>query len=128
MRDFRDAKAMAQTLRAALTAMGFKITVSQSLELIAQAFGAADWNTLSAAIRAQETAALKSTSRAPSAAESAKSPGNPPDPRPVPPNPLLSGELESTLKQAFAYAKGRRHELTLEHLLLFLLDDATLHE
>ena len=31
MRDFRNAKAMAQTLRAALAAKGLKITVSQSL-------------------------------------------------------------------------------------------------
>jgi hypothetical protein len=30
MRDFRDAKAMAQTLRAALAAKGLKITVSES--------------------------------------------------------------------------------------------------
>ena len=57
MRDFRDSKAMAHTLRAALTAMGFKITVSQSLELIAQAFGVADWNTLSAAIPPEPAAA-----------------------------------------------------------------------
>jgi hypothetical protein len=57
MRDFRDAKAMAHTLRAALTAMGFKITVGQSLELIAEAFGVADWNTLSAAIRPEPAAA-----------------------------------------------------------------------
>lgn len=63
MRDFRDAKTTAQTLRAALAAMGFKITVSQSLELIAQAFGVADWNTLSAAIRAQATAVPENTSR-----------------------------------------------------------------
>jgi hypothetical protein len=115
MRDFRDAKAMAQTLRAALAAMGFKITVSQSLELIAQAFGVADWNTLSGAIRAQATAVLENTSGPPPTAESAKTPGN----------PLLSGELESTLNQAFAYARGRKHEeITVEHLLLFLLDDA----
>src|SRR6266478_6189145 len=53
MRDFRDAKAMANTLRAALAAKGFKITISQSLELIAEALGVADWNTLSAAIRAE---------------------------------------------------------------------------
>jgi Glyoxalase superfamily protein len=52
MRDFRDAKAMAHTLRAALAARDIKITNSQSLELIAETFGAADWNTLSAAIRA----------------------------------------------------------------------------
>lgn len=51
MRDFRDAKAMAQTLRSFLAAKGFKITTSQSLEMIAQLFGVADWNTLAAAIR-----------------------------------------------------------------------------
>jgi hypothetical protein len=51
MRDFRDATAMARTLRAALAAKGFKITIGQSLELIAEAFGVADWNTLAAAIR-----------------------------------------------------------------------------
>lgn len=56
MRDVRDAKAMAHTLRAALTAMGFKITVGKSLELIAQLFGVADWNTLSAAIRPGDAA------------------------------------------------------------------------
>ena len=55
MRDFRHAKAMARTLRASLAARGFKITVSQSLELIAEAFGMADWNTLSATIRAEAT-------------------------------------------------------------------------
>jgi hypothetical protein len=54
MRDFRDAKAMAQTIRAALTAKGLKITIAESLELIAKAFGSADWNTLSAAIKAAE--------------------------------------------------------------------------
>jgi Glyoxalase superfamily protein len=51
MRDFRDAKTMARTLRAALAAKGLKITISQSLELIAEVFGVADWNTLAAAIR-----------------------------------------------------------------------------
>jgi hypothetical protein len=122
MRDFRDAKAMAQTLRAALAAMGFKITVSQSLELITQAFGVADWNTLSGAIRAQATAVLENTSGPPPTAESAKTPGNPSNP--LPPN-YLSGELEFTLNQAFAYARERKHEeITVEHLLLFLLDDA----
>ena len=53
MRNFRDAKAMAATLRAVLAAKGLKITVSESLELIAKAFGVADWNTLSAAARAE---------------------------------------------------------------------------
>src|SRR5262249_18911259 len=52
MRDYRDAKTMAHSLRAALATKGLKVTVSQSLELIAHAFGVADWNTLSAAIHA----------------------------------------------------------------------------
>jgi hypothetical protein len=55
MRDFRDAKAMAQSIRAALAAKGHKITIAESLELIAKALGAADWNTLSAAIKSAET-------------------------------------------------------------------------
>ena len=55
MRDFRDAKAMAHTLRSTLATRGHKITNSQSLEVIAKAFGAADWNTLAAAIRYAKT-------------------------------------------------------------------------
>ena len=54
MRDYRDAKAMAQSIRAALAAKDVKITIAESLELIATAFGAADWNTLSAAIKTAE--------------------------------------------------------------------------
>jgi hypothetical protein len=112
MRDFREAKAMAQTLRAALAAMGFKVTVSQSLELIAESFGVADWNTLAAAIRTQASAAPETASPPPPPAESAKQPN------------LLSSRLESTLNQVFAYAKARKHALvTVEHLLLLLLAD-----
>ncbi len=122
MRDFRDAKAMAQTLRAALAAMGFKITVSRSLELIAQAFGVADWNTLSAAIRPVAAAVPEKTARPPPTAESATAPGKPTGSLPA---DLLSGELVTTLNRAFAYAKGRKHdEISVEHLLLLLLDDA----
>lgn len=49
MRDFRDSKAMAHTLRTSLASKGLKITVGQSLELIAELFGLPDWNTLAAA-------------------------------------------------------------------------------
>ena len=63
MRDVRDAKAMATTLRAALAAKGLKITVSQSLELIAELFGVADWDTLAAAIRKMTTLAGRRSSR-----------------------------------------------------------------
>jgi ATP-dependent Lon protease len=52
MRDFRDAKAMAQALRASLTAKTVTISHGESLELVSKMFGVADWNTLSAQIQA----------------------------------------------------------------------------
>jgi hypothetical protein len=105
MRDFRHAKAMARTLRASLAARGFKITASQSLELIAEAFGVADWNTLSATIRAEAADARDSA------------------PKPQI-STALSAALKSTLLRAMAYANRRKHQYaTLEHLLLALIDD-----
>ena len=50
MRDFRDAKAMARTLREALAARGMTISNSEALELTARMLGERDWNTLAAAI------------------------------------------------------------------------------
>jgi len=50
MRDFRDAKAMARTLRDALKANAIEITHSECLELIAKALGCENWNVLSAKI------------------------------------------------------------------------------
>jgi Glyoxalase superfamily protein/Clp amino terminal domain, pathogenicity island component len=105
MRDVRHAKAMARTLRASLATRGFKITASQSLELIAEVFGMADWNTLSATIRA-ETAGPRNSSPT----------------RHFP--TALSAALKSTLLRAIAYANRRKHQYaTLEHLLLALIDD-----
>jgi len=52
MRDFRDAKAMARTLREALAAKEAKISNSEALELVARMLGERDWNTLAAAIDA----------------------------------------------------------------------------
>ena len=52
MRDFRDAKAMARTLREALAAKGVTLSNSQALELVAKMLGERDWNTLAAAIEA----------------------------------------------------------------------------
>ena len=112
MRDFRNAKAMAQTLRAALATMGVKITVGQSLELIAEIFGLADWNTLAAAIRAEKSISREKVS--------------PPLPA-VGSNsfPPLSAALAVTLHRAIGFASQRKHEYaTLEHLLLVLIDDA----
>jgi ATP-dependent Lon protease len=47
MRDVRDAKAMARTLREALRSKAVSVTHSQSLELIAKILGFHDWNVLS---------------------------------------------------------------------------------
>jgi hypothetical protein len=51
MRDFRDAKAMAQTLREALSIKSVSLTHSESLELIAKVLGCRDWNALAARIQ-----------------------------------------------------------------------------
>ena len=54
MRDFRDAKAMAQTLRDALKVKGVSLTHSDSLELVASILGFHDWNTLAARLQWSE--------------------------------------------------------------------------
>jgi ATP-dependent Clp protease ATP-binding subunit ClpA len=90
-----------------------KITISQSLELIAKAFGVADWNTLSAAVRAEAPTPRNDPSSSPPITERLLGPG-----------PHFSRELESTLHRALANANHRKHEYaTLEHLLLALTDD-----
>src|SRR5215467_2272396 len=52
MRDFRDAKIMAYSLRDALRNKAVETTHSEALELIAKAFGFDNWNILSAKIEA----------------------------------------------------------------------------
>jgi len=61
MRDFRDAKAMAQTLRDTLKTKSVSLTHSESLELIAKAFGLHDWNVLAASIEAAQPADKRPT-------------------------------------------------------------------
>ncbi|CAM5486952.1 hypothetical protein MAUB1S_08161 [Mycolicibacterium aubagnense] len=53
MRTFRDAKAMAKTLRQGLRERKLDLSHSDCLELVAHQFGLADWNTLSAKIEPQ---------------------------------------------------------------------------
>ncbi|TYL96336.1 ATP-dependent protease [Bradyrhizobium rifense] len=69
MRDFRDAKAMAQTLRESLTTKAVTISHSESLELVSRMLGVADWNTLSALLHAErrDTAAPIVRLKSPSA-------------------------------------------------------------
>lgn len=71
MRDFRDAKAMAQTLREALKAKSVSLTHSESLELVAKAFGFPDWNFLAAKI--QHSQPTPAPSKAPASAASSAS-------------------------------------------------------
>jgi ATP-dependent Lon protease len=54
MRDFRDAKAMAQTLREALKTKSVSLTHSESLELVAKMLGLQDWNVLAARIPSED--------------------------------------------------------------------------
>jgi hypothetical protein len=119
MRDFRHAKAMAKTLRAALAAKGLKLSISESLELIAGAYGAAVWNTLAAAIRAAQSE------------KSAEQPATRPPPEPTPAadapsrGTSFTAALAATLRQSVGLASSRRHSYnTLEHLLLALTEDA----
>jgi hypothetical protein len=113
MRDFRNAKAMAQTLRTALAAKSVKITNSQSLELVSEMFGVADWNTFAAIIRVQKSNSGEKNSINALPAAGSNS---------VPP---LSADLAVTQQQAIGFATQRKHEYaTIEHLLLALLDDA----
>jgi uncharacterized protein len=53
MRDFRDAKAMAQTLREELKARSVSMTYSGSLEVVTKILGFHDWNVLSAYIQSE---------------------------------------------------------------------------
>ena len=46
MRDFRDAKAMAQALRESLSHKAMTISHSESLELVSKMLGLSDWNKL----------------------------------------------------------------------------------
>ena len=66
MRDFRDAKAMAQTLREALKTKSVTLTHSESLELVATMLGFRDWNVLSARIQSEVRPAANPGSTIPS--------------------------------------------------------------
>ena len=52
MRDYRDAKLMAASLKKALSLQGVSLTHSQSLEAMAKVFGVDNWNVLAAQIEA----------------------------------------------------------------------------
>ena len=102
MRDFRDAKAMARTLREALAAKGVTISNSEALELAAKMLGERDWNTLAAVIDAARPppapTAPTASGPTPRSAEAEEVRG------------FSTPALRRTLRQAFAAADERRHE------------------
>jgi ATP-dependent Lon protease len=75
MRDFRDAKAMAQSLREALKAKSVSLTYSESLELIARTLGVPDWNVLAARIQASQSTLTSSGPSISAAAQRAPAAG-----------------------------------------------------
>jgi hypothetical protein len=78
MRDFRDAKAMAQTLREALNAKSVSITHSESLELVAKILGFHDWNVLAAKIQSvNELPAAEPDGSAPASQDNVDNSGKP---------------------------------------------------
>lgn len=54
MRSYKDAKAMAKSLRDVLAARNVPLSHSECLEIVAQQFGVSDWNTLSSKLTAEE--------------------------------------------------------------------------
>jgi hypothetical protein len=70
MRDYRDAKAMAQTLRQSLNAQSINVSHSNALELIAKTLGFKDWQVLAAKIEADQVAAKPVDPGPPSSASS----------------------------------------------------------
>ena len=106
MRDYRDAKSMAHMLREALAAKHYKITVGESLELIAHLFGVADWNTLSALIKDS------GDKRAAPAAHGRRQ------------GPRFALTLEAALHRSLhaAHVRGEQYA-TVEHLLFSLTED-----
>jgi predicted enzyme related to lactoylglutathione lyase len=54
MRTYKDAKAMARSLRESLTARNVSLSHSECLEIVARQFGWKEWNSLSAALDVQE--------------------------------------------------------------------------
>lgn len=112
MRDYRDAKVMAHTLRDALSAKHCKITVGESLELVAHLFGVTDWNTLAAVIKTSATSNNSDPEPAPISAN-----GGPGKVR-------FARTTEATLRRTLALAAHRnQEEATVLHLLFALTDD-----
>jgi ATP-dependent Lon protease len=112
MRDFRDAKSMAQTLRESLTTKAINISHSESLELVSKILGVADWNTLSALLQAdRRDTGIPVLKRRTEAASYPAIPIRDLVPFPVATYPLFVGRQKSM--QALNHAFERQREVVL---------------
>jgi ATP-dependent Lon protease len=112
MRDFRDAKTMAQTLRESLTAKAVTISHSESLELVSRMLGVSDWNTLSALLQAdRRDSAIPVTGRLEGAVSYPALPLRDLVPFPTRTYPLFVGREKT--KHALDHAFERQRELVL---------------
>src|ERR1700676_2386753 len=112
MRDFRDAKTMAQTLREALTTKAVTISHSESLELVSRMLGVSDWNTLSALLLADKRANGIAAAKHPAAAASYPAiPLRHLGPFPAMSFPLFVGRKKTV--QALDHAFERQREVVL---------------
>ncbi|RXH16570.1 hypothetical protein EAS56_06145 [Bradyrhizobium guangzhouense] len=128
MRDFRDAKAMAQTLRGSLSAKSINIAHSESLELVSKMFGIADWNTLSALIKGGSQRA--SVSSDPPINKTARRlfaiPMRDLVPFPGATYPLFTGRPKTL--QALSHASKQQREIAIVAQRIASVDDPTLDE
>ena len=112
MRDFRDSKAMAQTLRDSLATKAIAISHSESLELVSRMLGVADWNTLSAMLQSERRDTAAPTERHdPVAASYAAIPLRDFVPFPTATFPIFVGREKT--KQALGQAFENRREVVL---------------
>jgi ATP-dependent Lon protease len=120
MRDFRDAKAMAQTLRESLTTRAVTITHSESLELVSRMLGIADWNTLSALLQADHHLASSRPSASPVSRERTEAGRYPAVPirdfvpLPAAVFPLLIGREKTKAALDQAFKSGREVVLAIQ--------------
>ena len=126
MRDFRDAKAMAQTLRTSLAARAVKLTHSESLELVSKMFGVADWNTLSAQIEGGRQVSIAPALQDQSAKRYLAIPMRDLVPFPGATYPVFAGRARTL--QALNHASKQQRELVVAVQKTLAVDDPSLDD
>jgi len=116
MRDFRDAKAMAQTLRETLTTKAVNISHSESLELVSKMLGVADWNTLSALLQVdrRDTGIIPVVGRSPGTTSYPAIPLRDLVPFPTSTYPLFVGREKTMLALKDAFERQREVVLAIQ--------------